>query len=414
MMGHYVLQGATRSGLRTVNAARCAMLSAVAPLGSEVLALDDAFGRVLAQDVFARRDQPPYAASSMDGYAVRAADTPTTLQVIGESAAGRGFEGCTKAGAAIRISTGAPLPDGLDVVVPQEDAVREGDSVTVPAVRTGQHVRLRGGDFTAGALLLSAGRKLDGVALALAAASGSASVAVARRPCLAILCSGDELVEPGGAPGPYQIFDSATHGIAALIRHWGGIPRRLVLARDSSESIAAAAEDALRGSDLLVVLGGASVGDHDLARAALQRLGLAFAVENIAVRPGKPTWFGVTPQGPVLGLPGNPASALVCARIFLQPLIEAMLGRDPLACVGFHLARLSHPLPANGPREQYLRAHVGVDDEGRLSVRAFENQDSSLLSVFADANVLVRLAPNAAALEAGALVDVLLLDMPGC
>jgi molybdopterin molybdotransferase len=403
---------AAKAGLQTVIAARAAMLAAIAPLENEAVALDDALDRVLAQEVSARRDQPPYAASAMDGYAVRAADTPGLLRVAGESAAGRGFEGVIEAGDAIRISTGAPLPGGADAVVIQEDAARDGDQLTVPSAKTGRHIRPRGGDFTAGTVLLPARRKLDGVAIALAAASGAASLSVARRPRVAILCSGDELVAPGSTPGSFQIYDSATHGVAALIHSWGGITQRLVLARDHADDIAAAAQQGLRDSDLLLVLGGASVGDHDHARPALMRLGLDLLVEKIAVRPGKPTWFGMTPQGPVLGLPGNPASALVCAWLFLRPLVEAMLGRDPQACISLHRARLSHPLPANGPREHYLRARTDVDDEGRLVVRVFEDQDSSLLSVFAAANALIRLAPGADALQAGALVDVLPLGTP--
>lgn len=197
-----------------------------------------------------------------------------------------------------------------------------------------------------------------------------------------------------------------------MIRAWGGTPRRLVLARDSAHDIAVAAEQGLRDSDLLLVLGGASIGDHDHARPALLSLGLELLVEKVAVRPGKPTWFGVTPLGPVLGLPGNPASALVCAWLFLRPLMEAMLGRDPQDCVSFHRARLSYPLSANGPREHYLRARTHMDDEGRLMVRAFEDQDSSLLSVFAAADALIRLMPGADGLETGALVDVLPLDVP--
>jgi len=397
--------------LQTVTAARAVMLGRLAPLGPETVMLDEALGRVLAEDVVARRDQPPYAASAMDGYAVRAADTPGLLHVTGESAAGRGFEGVVETGDAIRISTGAPLPDGADAIVIQEDAVRERDQVTVPAAKAGRHIRPRGGDFTADTLLLPVARKLDGVALALAAASGAASLRVMRQPRVAILCSGDELVSPGKAPGPFQIYDSATHGVAALVRTWGGIPQRLVLARDDVQGIAAAAQQGLRDSDLLLVLGGASVGDHDHARPALLQLGLELLVEKVAVRPGKPTWFGVTPHGPVLGLPGNPASALVCAWLFLRPLMETMLGRDPQDCVRFRRARLSHPLLANGPREHYLRGRTHVDGEGRLTVQSFEDQDSSLLSVFAAANALIRLMPGAEALETGALVDVLPLDV---
>jgi molybdopterin molybdotransferase len=388
--------------------ARAAMLATITPLSPERVGLDGALGRVLAQSVEAVRDQPPFAVSAMDGYAIRSADTPGRLRVIGESAAGRGFEGRCELGGAIRISTGAVMPEGADTVIIQEDVDREGDLVIVPAAAPGKNIRPRGGDFSAGSILLSPGRVLDSVAIALAAATGAASLPVVRRPRIAILCSGDELAAPGSSPGPYQIFDSVTYGVAGLVRAWGGVPQRLAVAGDDVAIIAHSAEEGLRGSDLLVVIGGASVGDHDHSRAALMRLGFELAVEKVAVRPGKPTWFGVTPQGPVLGLPGNPSSALACSYIFLRPLIEAMLGRDATACITFRAARLAHPIPANGPREHYLRGRVDVDGDGRLTVRSFEDQDSSLISVFAAANALIRLPPGATALAADELVDVLL------
>ena len=217
-------------------------------------------------------------------------------------------------------------------------------------------------------------------------------------------------LDPDATPGPFQIFDSGTHGIAALVRAWGGEAKRLQLQKDDVGAIARAAERGLKDSDLLVLIGGASVGDHDHARPALQRLGLKLAVEKIQLRPGKPTWFGTTPQGAVLGLPGNPASALVCAHLFLRPLIEAMLGRDADDCVRFRRARLLEALPANGAREHYLRAQVGDDGDGQLTVRAFEQQDSSLLSVFAAANALIRMQARGPAIPAATMVDVLPLD----
>ena len=381
---------------------------ALAPLpAAETVPLKSALERVLAQDIVAVRDQPPFAASAMDGYALRSSDTPGTLQLIGESSAGHGFEGYCEAGTAVRISTGAAMPDGADTIVIQENVRRDGDGITVPATEAGNNIRPRGCDFTAGTVLLSTGRRLDGVALSLVAASGLAQLAVARAPRIAILSSGDELAAPGSQPNPYQIFDSGTFGIAGLIQSWGGAPNRLAVEKDDVGAIARAAEEGLGASELLVVIGGASVGDHDHARPALMRLGLALAVEKIAVRPGKPTWFGSTSQGLVLGLPGNPASALACATLFLRPLIEAMLGRDPLQCVATRPARLTHGLPANGPREHYLRARLDVDGEGRQIVRAFEDQDSSLISIFATANALIRLPADAQEQAAGAIVDVL-------
>jgi len=386
------------------------MLAPVRQGAVETVALQDALGRVLAEPVSAGRDQPPFAVSAMDGYAVRSADTPGRLHVGGESAAGHGFEGQCQKGMAIRISTGAAVPEGADTVVIQEDAQRNGDHLDVPAAEAGQNIRPRGGDFTAGTLLLAPGRRLDGVALSLTAASGLAQLRVTRAPRVAILSSGDELAAPGLTPGRFQIFDSGTFGIAGLIQSWGGVPQRLAVEKDDPAAIARAAEQGLGASDLLVVIGGASVGDHDHARPALMRLGLKLAVEKIAVRPGKPTWFGAAREGLVLGLPGNPASALVCAMLFLRPLVEAMLGRDPQACITMHRARLAHPLPANGPREHYLRAHLDTDQEGRLTVRAFEDQDSSLIAIFAAANALIRLPPDVPAMEAGTLVDVLPLE----
>jgi molybdopterin molybdotransferase len=365
---------------------------------------------VLSRAVCATRDQPPFAVSAMDGYAIRSADAPGVLTVTGESAAGAGFDGVCDQGCAIRISTGAALPAGADAVVIQEDVQRDGVALTVPAARVHQHVRPQAGDFSAGAVLLDANRRLDGVAVSLAAAAGLAHLDVMRRPRIAILSSGDELAAPGTSPGRWQIFESATFGVAGLARQWGALCERLAVEKDDVEAIARAAEAGLRDSDLLVVIGGASVGDHDHARPALMKLGLSLAVEKIAVRPGKPTWFGKAPDAMVLGLPGNPASALVCAQLFLKPLVRAMLGQPAQPVI--QRARLVKPLSANGPREHYLRARWHGDEDGRLAVSAFEDQDSSLISVFAAANALIRLPPNLPAQDAGALVDLLMLDAP--
>ena len=401
-----------KPGLVSVAEARAAMLAGIKALEPENIALEQALARVLAEDVVASRDQPPFDVSSMDGYAVKSADTPGLLRLAGESAAGRGFDGTCDQGSTIRISTGAAIPRGADSVVIQEDVRRESNGIVVPVSHCGQNIRPRGGDFKTGTLLLPHGRFLDGVGLSLAAASGLAALPVVRQPRIAILSSGDELAAPGTTPGPWQIFDSATFGISALVRSWGGVAHHLGVARDDVSSIARAAEQGLRDSDLLVVIGGASVGDHDHARPALMQLGLQLTVEKVAVRPGKPTWFGKTSVGPVLGLPGNPASALVCAEIFLKPILAAMQGRDPEP--QFRRAALARPLPANGPREHYLRGALNSDSSGRLTVRAFEDQDSSLISVFAAANALICLPPSAPATPVGALVDVLPLHGAGC
>ena len=368
--------------------------------------MEAALGRVLADPVTAARDQPPFAVSAMDGYAVRSADTPGLLTVIGESAAGHGFAGHCEAGTAVRISTGAALPDGADAIVIQEDVRREDDrSRSAPGRARPFHPR--------GRALISPPARLCWKKDACWMASRSAwrpppaprCFAVARRPRVAILSSGDELAAPGEAPGPWQIFDSATYGLAGLIASWGGEARRLAVAKDDVAAIARAAEEALADSDLLLLIGGASVGDHDHARPALMRLGLEMKVGKVAVRPGKPTWFGHTPHGPVLGLPGNPASALVCAHLFLKPLLLAMQGRDPEP--RFSRAHLARALPANGGARALSARALRPDDLGRLTVRAFEDQDSSLISIFAAANALIRLAPDAPEQEEGALVDVL-------
>ena len=391
----------------SVEQARVAMLAAAVSLESETVSLGAALHRVLAAPVLSTRDQPPFAVSAMDGYALRAADTPGALTVIGESAAGRGFDGGVGPGEAVRISTGAAVPQGADTVVMQEDVRRDGARIDVPAVKVNANIRPQGGDFKAGVELLGRGRRLDGVALSLAAAAGYGALPVIQKPRIAILSSGDELVPPGSQPGRWQIFESGTFGVSGLVTEWGGVAHKLAIAQDDVDGITRAADEGLFSSDLLVVIGGASVGDHDHARTALMQLGLKPLVEKVAVRPGKPTWFGVTSIGPVLGLPGNPASALVCAHLFLRPLIEKMLGRDP--SVSFAKARLSRALPTNGPREHYLRALVESDANGQAMVRSFEDQDSSLHSVFAAANALIRLAPNASGSPEGALVEVLAL-----
>jgi molybdopterin molybdotransferase len=396
------------TALATVAEARAAMLVGVGVTDEETVVLGEALGRVLAQSVIARRDQPPFAVSEMDGYAVIAVDTPASLKLIGESSAGHGFVGSLTPGSTVRISTGAAVPEGADAVVIQENVSRIGNTVGVPRAEEGQHIRSQAMDFTAGTTLLEAGRRLDGIALALASASGVAKLSVRRRPRIAILSGGDELADPGSEPGPFQVFDSGTHAIAALVAAWGAEPHRLQLEKDDVAAIARAAEKSLKENDMLVLVGGASVGDHDHARPVLQKLGLEMIVNRVNLRPGKPTWFGHVLQRPVLGLPGNPASALVCAYLFLRPLLDAMLSRD--AAVTMRRARLLEALPANGSREHYLRAHLATDAGGALAVRAFEQQDSSLLSVFAAANALIRLPAGAPAQSQGALVDVLPLE----
>ncbi len=395
--------------LLSVAEARALMLSACSAGARETVDMAEAAGRTLAAPVRARRDQPPFHASAMDGYGLRAAAAPARLRVVGEAHAGAPYPRALQPGEAVRISTGAALPEGADAVLVQEQAVLEGADLLAPALAKGLYVRPRGLDFRAGDVLLEPGRTVDAVALAFAAAAGCSRLEVHRRPRVAILSGGDEIVAPGQEPRPDQVFDSASFGVAALAQTWGGETLPARIAHDSIEAFAERAGEALAGADLVVVIGGASVGPRDHARPAVQSLGLALQVDGVAVRPGKPTWFGQVGRTPVLGLPGNPASALVCARLFLAPMLDALLGRPHDHTLTFETARLAEALPANGPREHYLRASALNDGEGGLRIRALEDQDSSRLSVFANANALLRLAPHAPALQAGALVEALRL-----
>lgn len=378
------------------------MLARVVALDTDVIDLADADGRVLAETVTAGRDQPPFDASAMDGWAVKRADVghETRLTIVGESAAGRGYERTLQTGQAVRIFTGAPVPAGADLVVIQENAEREGDLVRMgPAGDSGSNVRPRGGDFRAGATLLDAGVRLDPWRLSLAAAAGRAQLQVARRPRIAVLATGEELAAPGGEAGPFQIYESGSAGLLPMIRRWGGAPTRLAPAGDTLDAIIGAVRDI--EAEVIVTVGGASVGDYDLVKPALATLGLDLDVETVNVRPGKPTWFGRLADGRlVLGLPGNPASAFVCAELFLRPLVLALQGAAHLHRMTS--ARLAADLPANGPREHWMRARLG--DGG---VTPFPDQDSSLVTVFAAADALLRRLPGAPAAKAGEAVDIL-------
>jgi molybdopterin molybdotransferase len=383
------------------------MLAGLAPLAIETVPLALARGRVLARAVTAARDQPPFAASAMDGWAVRAADGAGPRRILGESAAGHGYAGRVGPGEAVRIFTGAAVPAGADAVVIQEDARREGALVFVPEVKDPRHVRRAGLDFRAGDTLLEPGVRLDPWRLALAAAAGRASLEARAAPRVAILATGEEVVAPGGEPGPFQIFDSGSTALRALVESWGGEVIALPSVGDDAGATAAAVAGA--GGDLVVTLGGASVGDHDIVKPALARLGLALAVESVAVRPGKPTWFGVLADSrPVLGLPGNPASALVCAELFLRPILRALQGATPGPAMV--AARTRVALPANGEREHWMRASLEPGADGALWVRPLQNQDSSLVGAFALAGALVRRERGVAAAAAGDPVPTLILE----
>ncbi|MFN3520986.1 MAG: gephyrin-like molybdotransferase Glp [Phenylobacterium sp.] len=389
--------------LLPVEEARARMLAEIAPLAAETAPLTEAIGRVLAEDVTAVRDQPPFAASAMDGWAVRAVDTPGALRIVGESAAGRGYDGRLGPHEAVRIFTGAALPEDADAVVIQEDAERDGDAVRTPQAHSGDNVRPAGGDFQAEALLLRSGERIDPWRLSLAAAAGRASVRVRARPKVAVISTGEEIVEAPAVPGPFQIYDSGAPALCALVAAWGGTPFKARPVKDELEAVIAALREA--EADLVVTVGGASVGDHDLVRAAAEALGFQPRVQSVAVRPGKPTFFGVLGDGRrLLGLPGNPASALVCAELFLRPVLNAFQG----AAAGPRTigARLASALGANGPREHWMRARL-EHRQGEVWALPYRDQDSSLVTVFAGADALLRRAPGAPAAAEGAACEVL-------
>ena len=389
--------------LLSVDEARRRMLAEIRPLPAEPIALPQAIGRVLAEPVSARRDQPPFRASAMDGWALRSADAPGALKIVGESAAGHGYDRELGPGEAVRIFTGAAVPAGADTVVIQENATREGDLVRVPQSPPGANIRAAGGDFRAGARLLEPGVRIDPWRLSLAASAGRAEVQAHRRPRVALISTGEEIVEAPFEPGPFQIYDSGAPALKAMAEAWGAEARKLKPVRDELEAVVAAIRDA--DADLVVTVGGASVGDHDLVRAAALALGFTPRVESVAVRPGKPTFFGILGDGRrFLGLPGNPASAFVCAELFLRPILSAFQGADPeLRLIS---ARAASPVPANGAREHWMRARLAYRDGG-LWAEAYRDQDSSLVSVFAGSDALLRRASDAPAAGEGDLVEVL-------
>ncbi|KGF67190.1 molybdenum cofactor biosynthesis protein MoaA [Hoeflea sp. BAL378] len=389
------------------------ILAGAAPRGEpEKLPLAQCFDRVLAQDLKALRTHPPFEASAMDGYAVRAADAVAgaSLKLQGESAAGHGFAGALEPGSAIRIFTGAPVPEGADAIVMQELVERLDDGavrVSEDAV-AGRHIRRAGVDFEEGAIGLHAGRLLDAGAITFAAAMNHAALPVARRPKIAVLATGDELRLPGQSLGPGQIIASNTFGVAALARGAGGEVIDLGIAADRMAALDEALDSAIaHDADVLVTIGGASVGDHDLVQKAMIARGMTLDFWKIAMRPGKPLMAGSLGAMRVLGLPGNPASSLVCAHLFLEPLVARLGGRpDPDR---FRKAILASDLPENAERQDYLRGELATDADGTLVATPMARQDSSLMKVFADARCLIIRPPFAPAAKAGSACDVLVL-----
>jgi len=384
----------------------------IAPLESELVAIETAYGRVLACDVSARITHPPFDSSSMDGYAARLSDLvtlPQTLHVIGEAGAGHAFDGELKEGEAVRIFTGAPVPKGAESVVIQENTERQGDLVTVlEGGAQGDFIRPKGMDFKEGEALVGAGRRLTARDVALAVSTNNAEAQVRRRPRVAILSTGDELVPPGETPRLDQIISSNAYGIAAIVE-WAGAEAILTgIAKDTLESLGEMIERA-RYADILVTIGGASVGEHDLVQKALEAHGLTLDFWKIAMRPGKPLMFGQMAGQRVLGVPGNSVSALLCARLFLVPMIARLLGQaaeDTMPSTG----ELGCDIEANGPRQHYMRANWTPRPGAIPLVAPVKDQDSSLLSLLAAADCLIVRAPNAPAAAKGERVPVMALD----
>ncbi|MGE0004989.1 MAG: gephyrin-like molybdotransferase Glp [Parvibaculaceae bacterium] len=396
-----------------VEEAKERILKGAKPLPRETVALHQCAGRVLAADITAKRDQPPFPASAMDGYAVRFADVeaaPVTLRIIGTAPAGHEYKGRLGAGEAVRIFTGAPVPKGADTVVIQENAEAVGGqvSIKVAARRPGQHIRRRGLDFARGETLLRRGMLLGAREIGLAAAMNRPALPVARRPRVAVFTTGDELVPPGRVPKADQIVSSNSFALSAFVRRYGGEPIDLGIVPDRLNAISRAIGRA-SGADVLLTTGGASVGDHDLVQAALKQAGIRLDFWKIALRPGKPLMFARDGQRRILGLPGNPVSALVCARIFLKPLIFALLGLPPGAPDTVK-ARLGAALPANDQRQDYLRAEVSRGADGSYLAAPFRTQDSSMQRALAEAQGLIVRPPLAPEAQAGELVDVILMD----
>jgi molybdopterin molybdotransferase len=397
----------------SVDEALALLLAGARPLGSERVSINAAHGRVLAEPLIARLTQPPFDASAMDGYAMRAVDVatlPARLKLIGESAAGHPFDRSVGAGEAVRIFTGAPVPAGADAVVIQEDTARDGTSVIVQGdnVDLG-NIRPRGGDFSAGMQLIDTGRRLGPRELSLAASMGHGEVVVWRRPKVAVLSTGDELVAPGETPGVGQIVSSNHLGIGALVHSIGADVIQLGIARDTQESLIEHVERA-KAADVLVTIGGASVGDHDLVAPVLSQQGMELAFWKIAMRPGKPLMSGRLGALRVVGLPGNPVSSLVCARVFLVPLVEHLAGAPKPADVT-RPAKAAVAIEANGPRQHYMRATLAPGTDGTPIVTPVRSQDSSLLSPLVVADCLIVRAPRAAAVAVGDIVPVLSLDL---
>src|SRR5437588_4121093 len=397
----------------SVEEALARLLAPLMALPPEQVSVADAIGRVLAEEVAARRTQPPFAVSAMDGYAVRADDVakvPASLRIVAEIPAGAGYGGTIGAGEAARIFTGAPIPAGADAIVIQEDTARDGDRVEVrEGAAKGRYVRRAGLDFAEGEVLLEAGRRLTPRDIGLAAAMNRPWLFVHRRPRVGILSTGDEIVMPGDPIGPHQIVSSNSLALAAFVSACGGIPVSVGNAPDDPAALRQVAA-ATRGVDLLVTTGGASVGEHDLVRDVLGADGLELDFWQIAMRPGKPLMVGRYRGTPMVGLPGNPVSTLVCGLLFLRPALDRLSGAAAPAEAA-PTARLGTALPKNDRRQDYLRSRLARAADGTLEVFPFEVQDSSMMRLLSAADCLVVRPPHAPAIAAGAAVPI--VPFPG-
>ncbi len=394
----------------SVEEAIAAILDRAEPLGGEEIALSALPGRVAAEDVKARLTQPPFAASAMDGYAVRFGDAQkgAVLKVIGEAPAGAPFRGVVGKGEAVRIFTGGVVPEGADHIVIQEEATRDGDMITVKAEQDApKHVRAAGVDFQKGDVLVHAGTVFHEIHGSLLAAANVSAAQTHRRPRVALFSNGDELVEPGAALNAGEIVNSNHYALTAMTKGWGGAPEYLGCAPDDEQALDDFFERA-KGADIIVPVGGASVGDYDYVKSVFRAKGGEIVFEKVAVRPGKPTWFGRLGDARVIGLPGNPASAIVTAALFLQPLVKRLAGLEADA-MGSGDAILTTGLSANGGRESYLRAKATPGKAGAYEVTPAASQDSSLLSPFAKANCLIRREVDAPACAAGDAVEIVWL-----
>ncbi len=383
-------------------------LTATTPvLGSNHLSLTDADGLTLAEDITAKLTQPPFDASAMDGYAIRWEDRSGPWRVIGESAAGNGFSGTLSLHEAVRIFTGAPVPDGADTVIVQEDVLRDGDRLQLtrdgPPLK-GAHIRSRGGDFMESTPLITSGTQLSPRHIGLAAAAGHDTLRVFRRARVSLIATGDELVPPGTQPGQGQIISSNGVMLSALLARTGADVRDFGIIRDDLATITDALAAAAADSDLLITIGGASVGDHDLVQQALKDVGADIDFWKVAIKPGKPVISGQVRDTKVIGLPGNPVSAYACGVLFVVPVLRRMMGRTS-AQLPLQTAPLLAPLSQNGNRRDHIRAVLGDD-----GVRPAAVQDSAMLSTLAASNAFIIRPPGAKAANPGDLVDVMVLD----